>query len=295
VATLTASGVDLDRLLGLDLGRTGELGQPIDATEAGPLGPLWPGGAPDWFTKDRVEPVATREPSSLTELDPAGPLKTASQPYPACLWICIQIYEFHDIDVASKAIADLGYALNAYLIAAGGNGAALDDWEILVPHPESVASARMAMGDRHDLIFSQATGLTPPPPGLLSELGGLIRQPRPRVPEPGLHWSKGLRNQEVAKATEIRAAALTKLGPLENERLRLVQEREAMVSKVGAGQEHDQLVKLSEMRTKCQRTVIDALTHLKVKGVRWSGAWEFELVGDLVFARLLRLPRRPVH
>src|SRR5262249_20990648 len=40
---------DLARLLGLNLGGPRELGQPIDASENGPLGRLWPSGAPDWF------------------------------------------------------------------------------------------------------------------------------------------------------------------------------------------------------------------------------------------------------
>src|SRR5512135_813846 len=41
---------DLHRLLALELGRPGTLGKPIDPTEEGPLGPLWPGGTPAWYT-----------------------------------------------------------------------------------------------------------------------------------------------------------------------------------------------------------------------------------------------------
>lgn len=41
---------DLQRLSALKLGRPGTLGQPIDPAEKGPLGPLWPGGAPAWYT-----------------------------------------------------------------------------------------------------------------------------------------------------------------------------------------------------------------------------------------------------
>jgi hypothetical protein len=37
-----AVAVDLQKLLGLDLGSFPELGGPLDPSEAGPLGPLWP-------------------------------------------------------------------------------------------------------------------------------------------------------------------------------------------------------------------------------------------------------------
>ncbi|MBV8678215.1 MAG: hypothetical protein JO355_13720 [Planctomycetaceae bacterium] len=41
---------DLQRLRALKLGRPRTLGQPIDPAEGGPLGPLWPGGTPAWYT-----------------------------------------------------------------------------------------------------------------------------------------------------------------------------------------------------------------------------------------------------
>jgi hypothetical protein len=34
------------------------LGMPIDASEEGPLGPLWPEGGPDWYHEDADEPKA---------------------------------------------------------------------------------------------------------------------------------------------------------------------------------------------------------------------------------------------
>ena len=43
-----AARADYDRLLKLNPGAFPKLGQPIDATENGPLGPLWPAGEPDW-------------------------------------------------------------------------------------------------------------------------------------------------------------------------------------------------------------------------------------------------------
>jgi hypothetical protein len=46
---LTASSLDLQTLLGLDLGDFPNLGQRIDPGPDGPLGPLWPERKPDWY------------------------------------------------------------------------------------------------------------------------------------------------------------------------------------------------------------------------------------------------------
>jgi hypothetical protein len=43
----------------------------------------------------------------------------------------------------------------------------------------------------------------------------------------GVQWLRGKGEQEVAKAAEIRASALEKLGRLELERQKLIQERDA--------------------------------------------------------------------
>ena len=45
-----AARLDYSHLLDLALGAPGELGRPADPSESGPLGPLWPDGAPDWYT-----------------------------------------------------------------------------------------------------------------------------------------------------------------------------------------------------------------------------------------------------
>lgn len=40
---------DFERLVALGLGEACTLGEPIDASETGPLGGLWPAGTPDWY------------------------------------------------------------------------------------------------------------------------------------------------------------------------------------------------------------------------------------------------------
>jgi hypothetical protein len=54
--------------LQLNLGTFPELGQSIDPTKNGPLGPLWRDGTPDWFT----EPVTRNRvtPESIPDAQP---------------------------------------------------------------------------------------------------------------------------------------------------------------------------------------------------------------------------------
>lgn len=47
---------DYRKLLSLNLGKFFEIGVPIDPSETGPLGVLWPNGAPKWFAVDENHP-----------------------------------------------------------------------------------------------------------------------------------------------------------------------------------------------------------------------------------------------
>jgi hypothetical protein len=57
--TCAAARADFHRLLDLDLGRFPEPGNPVDPSESGPLGPLWPDGAPEWYVR-ATEPVVVK-------------------------------------------------------------------------------------------------------------------------------------------------------------------------------------------------------------------------------------------
>ena len=111
---------DTEKLNTLNLGQPGTLGDPIDPSEDGPLGSLWPNGAPDWYTNPPSEAMASAESS------------------PDRLVLEAYIDESADTEEVADALAKLGYALNAYHIASGGNGLVIDDWEIRVPAPEPV-------------------------------------------------------------------------------------------------------------------------------------------------------------
>ena len=44
-----AARADFEQLTNLKLGKRSELGEPIDLSDNGPLGPLWPTGEPTWY------------------------------------------------------------------------------------------------------------------------------------------------------------------------------------------------------------------------------------------------------
>jgi hypothetical protein len=50
-AAWAAASSDLERLIALKRGEPDTLGAPIDQSESGPLGPLWPQGMPEWDTE----------------------------------------------------------------------------------------------------------------------------------------------------------------------------------------------------------------------------------------------------
>ena len=60
-AAVAAARGDYYRIVALNLEGYPELGQPIDPTELGPLGPLWAAGPPAWFTPPRTQPMGTSD------------------------------------------------------------------------------------------------------------------------------------------------------------------------------------------------------------------------------------------
>ncbi|MBV8267584.1 MAG: hypothetical protein JO252_14765 [Planctomycetaceae bacterium] len=63
-AAWAAASSDLDRLIALKRGEPDTLGAPIDQSEAGPLGPLWPQGMPEWYTQAATGTVTPHEEPS---------------------------------------------------------------------------------------------------------------------------------------------------------------------------------------------------------------------------------------
>ena len=63
-AAWAAALSDLDRLIALNPGELDPLGAPIDSSEAGPLGPIWPHGVPEWYTGAATGTVTPHEEPS---------------------------------------------------------------------------------------------------------------------------------------------------------------------------------------------------------------------------------------
>ncbi len=59
-----AASSDLDRLIALHPGELDPLGAPIDPSEDGPLGPIWPHGVPEWYTETATGTVTLHEEPS---------------------------------------------------------------------------------------------------------------------------------------------------------------------------------------------------------------------------------------
>ena len=121
-AVVKAARADFNSLLAQNLGKPLELGSNIDTSESGPLGPLWPEGLP------------TSLKSYLDAAGPAGSSRAEREgSEPQRLVLEAEVDESADTEEVADALANLCYALNAYHIAAGGNGLAIDEWQILVP------------------------------------------------------------------------------------------------------------------------------------------------------------------
>jgi hypothetical protein len=94
--------------------------------------------------------------------------------------------------------------------------------------------------------------------------------------------------QEVAKAAEIRASALEKLGRLELERQKLIQERDAALREDLNEQARVEMAhkqRMYELRTQRLREVVEALKALKDLGVTLNARTRKQ-VGDLLIGSL---------
>jgi hypothetical protein len=128
----TAVAADYERLIQLRLGNHPDLGDPVDPSESGPLGPLWPDGEPEWFLKGREINV-----SALSSITMSA---SAEAEQPGKLRIRAIVSEFSPEDEVVEELVGLYRELNAYHIACGGAGLVIEDWQILVPelYPEEV-------------------------------------------------------------------------------------------------------------------------------------------------------------
>jgi hypothetical protein len=145
------------------------------------------------------------------------------------------------------------------------------------------------MSEHHDIVLREAFGSQPNPPGLIVELRDLIRDVFPETVEDlarsGTGWLRGKSQQEIAKAMEIRASAMEKLGKLEIERLKLIRERDEVILKEGTQRNRDELAhkqRMFELKTERLKAVVDALRVVKDLDVKLSVRIVRNLVSVLV-------------
>lgn len=133
------------------------------------------------------------------------------------------------------------------------------------------------MSERHDIVLREATGPSPTPPALITELRDIIKDVFPETVEDlarsGTRWWKGKSEQEIAKAMEIRASAMEKLGRLEIERQKLLNEREESLGKAQTEQKRDEQaykLRMFELKTQRLKELVDALKVIKEMGIKLS-------------------------
>lgn len=121
--------------------------------------------------------------------------------------------------------------------------------------------------ERLDLTLQEAEGDNPP--GMLQELTQAINQLIPGAAESGGKWLQGKGETEVAKAGEIKARALKLIGDLQNDRERLINERNTAQQK--AEQENAEAAmrhreKMFELKTQRLKEAVESIVRLKDLG-----------------------------
>jgi hypothetical protein len=133
------------------------------------------------------------------------------------------------------------------------------------------------VSERHDIVLREADGSAPNPPGVIAEIREMIKEVFPDVAadatQSGLGWLRGKSQQESAKAMEIRASAIEKLGNLEIQRQKLINEREEIYEKAQTEREQNEHLnkqKMFDLKTQRFKAVIESLKLLKESGAELS-------------------------
>ena len=125
-AARAAAWSDLDRFIALNLGKPDTPGVPIDPSEAGPLGPLWPQGVPEWYTEAGVvQHVAVTDTASSGE---SVQVEVTPQPAP-------QVFAYFDgSGFTPEEVAHcLGYLSEVYRDLGGAGLKVAGTGQTLVP------------------------------------------------------------------------------------------------------------------------------------------------------------------
>jgi len=116
-STATAVKIDYEKLLRLHHVAFPEIDDPIDPSESGPLGPLWPDGKPEWLSKTAV----VHDVHASSGIGLAASAATASGVLEVRHTAPIEVY-LDPGDAPQELITEFFLALSALYQAHGGSG-----------------------------------------------------------------------------------------------------------------------------------------------------------------------------
>ncbi len=125
------------------------------------------------------------------------------------------------------------------------------------------------MDERHEIILREV-GDNRPDENRFKELLDAVNQLFNEVPGAAKNYFRGKGQQQLARAAEIKAEVIKKLGDLDIERERLVQERDAAIRQEALQRDtakDAQAAKMYELQTQRFKEVIDAAVKLREIGV----------------------------
>ena len=133
------------------------------------------------------------------------------------------------------------------------------------------------MSERHDITLRQADD-GPNPPGLLRQIVGALKKLLPTGVKAGGEYVKGKGEQQIARAGEIKSKIIKNIGQYENERQRLIQEREEARRKAEVEAEQNKQrhverlkeleIELLKAKSEAFEAVADRLEELQKIGVQ---------------------------
>jgi hypothetical protein len=124
------------------------------------------------------------------------------------------------------------------------------------------------MAECHDIILREADG--PSPPDILGDLVQKVHELFTPAADGAGKWLQGKGEAELAKAAEIKSRVMTAIAGSENDRLKLLQEREASLQGHKNESDRDRMAheeRMYQLRTERLTAIVDRLYKLRELGV----------------------------
>lgn len=132
------------------------------------------------------------------------------------------------------------------------------------------------MNERHEIILSEAKD-GPNPPDLLQQIVKDVKELVPTTVKAAGRYIGGKGEQQIAKAQEIKSRVLERIGQLELERQKLIEQREEKL--------RAQEIELLREKRKAFETVADRVESLRKHGIEIDLAVVKQAASDLLKGR----------